>query len=269
MLISMEIEDFRRMAKDLGINWGDRYTLEKAIQKKAQPASDPIEQITMVESPTLETEVVESLLSEEPLEIGTQGKDAQSCHFCDMAKKSNNPQHKCRKCFKVVCNLKCSEQDPNSSNEMHQIHKFGHPECFSGSSFDCPYCDEKMDSQPSLQDHIDDKHTHPSFSSFSLVSNGTITDALLRCTRCPDTFENEYDLQIHMDQEDDEMLMIDEEIDAICQQQAQPSKSTKRKIDVKEQKEKKRAKKDDLNCTYCDKSFTRKDNMKRHVKTKH
>ena len=95
MLLSMEIEDFRRMAKDLGINWGDRYTLEKAIQKKAQPASDPIEQITMVESPTLETEMVESLLSEESLEISTQSKDAQSCNFCDMAKKSNNPQHKC------------------------------------------------------------------------------------------------------------------------------------------------------------------------------
>ena len=75
MLLSMEIEDFRRIAKDLGINWGDRYTLEKATySEEAQPASDPNEQITMVESPSLETEMVESLLSTELLEISVKEK---------------------------------------------------------------------------------------------------------------------------------------------------------------------------------------------------
>ena len=37
-----------------------------------------------------------------------------NCKICKDAK-----QHVCRKCFKPVCNLVCSEQDPSSINEMH------------------------------------------------------------------------------------------------------------------------------------------------------
>ena len=42
------------------------------------------------------------------------------CMLC-----KHSTQHKCTKCGKLVCNLLCSIQDPNSSNETQRQHKEG------------------------------------------------------------------------------------------------------------------------------------------------
>ena len=64
------------------------------------------------------------------------------CQLCDVAEKSGNAQHKSRLCLNVVCNLFCSIQDPNSSNQMHRIHKPGHWKCLNQGMFEYPYCEK-------------------------------------------------------------------------------------------------------------------------------
>ena len=41
----------------------------------------------------------------------------ETCDLCNVAEQSRNPQHRCRLCKNVVCNLFCSIQDPTSDNQ--------------------------------------------------------------------------------------------------------------------------------------------------------
>ena len=67
--------------------------------------------------------------------------------------------------------------------------------------FECPYCEKKLGSSKNLQDHIEAKHVHFSFSSFS---DGNLTDAHFKCRNCGKLFENEADLADHLEREDEE-----------------------------------------------------------------
>ena len=84
-----------------------------------------------------------------------------SCDLC-----SNATQHPCRICHKPVCNF-CSEQDRESSNEMHRVHVRGHPNCNTGQFFECPFCGEQVQRAYHLQNHILAYHSEQE-SSLSL-----------------------------------------------------------------------------------------------------
>ena len=63
---------------------------------------------------------------------------------------------------------------------------------------------KKFGSSKNLQDHIEAKHLHPSFSSFTLLSDGSLTDAHFKCRNCGKLFESEADLADHLEREDEE-----------------------------------------------------------------
>ena len=66
--------------------------------------------------------------------------------------------------------------------------------------FECPYCEKKLGSSKNLQDHIEAKHVH---FSFSLFSDGNLTDTHFKCRNCGKLFENEADLADHLEREDE------------------------------------------------------------------
>ena len=66
---------------------------------------------------------------------------------CELCAKST--QHACRICNTQVCNLLCSIQDPDSSNEIYRIHKYGDSRCV-GNTFDCPKCNNYFDTSDLL-----------------------------------------------------------------------------------------------------------------------
>ena len=187
----------------------------------------------------------------------------ETCDLCNVAEQSRNPQHRCRLCKNVVCNLFCSIQDPTSDNQMHRIHKPGHWICQQiQGGFDCPYCEKKVSSQRNLDDHISENHEHPSYSSFTLLSEGSLSDALFRCKNCNENFENEADLKDHMEKEDEEESFLENIF-------AQERISKKRKM-IEESSVNKKAKLDnDLTCKICNQKLSRKDNLRRHMKSKH
>ena len=61
----------------------------------------------------------------------------------------------------------CSQEDPDSSNEMQRQHKPGDPRC--STQFGCPSCEERFNTKEGLQEHIVSHHdlsmTMPSMRS--------------------------------------------------------------------------------------------------------
>ena len=99
------------MFKELGINsWGHRIKLKKAIAKLT--LSEPTDDGIMVD----------------------ENIDVNECELCKAS-----TQHRCRKCSQLVCILYCSTPNPESTNEMHVVHKPGDIRCV-GHSFECPNC---------------------------------------------------------------------------------------------------------------------------------
>ena len=82
--------------------------------------------------------------------------DCVQCKLCDSA-----TQHSCTKCLKPVCNLFCSEQDPNSSNEMVRRHKQNDPRCKTDifirsqivSNSTCALCDKVFETLEDMSYH--------------------------------------------------------------------------------------------------------------------
>ena len=118
LLLDLNRDDFRRMLKDLDINWGDRYKIEKQVglvKKSSKPiamevgtpkeiSEDVTNSVTLAEVP--------DIINEKVLGDNENGH----CTLCTQAAKQENPQHRCRRCSKVVCSILCSIQDPESDN---------------------------------------------------------------------------------------------------------------------------------------------------------
>ena len=175
LLLDLKQEDLRRMLKDLDVNWGDRYKIEKQVEMiKHGHTQNQIENVTLEETAT-ETfnYVTDSLTQEVPdtfsiivnneAESPEEDTDEVICNLCNEAAKQERPQHKCRKCAKVVCNLFCSIKDPESDNDMHRIHKRGDVRCIAENSetyssqsisFDCPKCNDVFSCNAKLQSHM-------------------------------------------------------------------------------------------------------------------
>ena len=220
LLLNLNLDDLRRMMQDLGINWRDKYKVEKQVEKKKQnpivenAPHDETTTVVLLESMegegnfTLEESIVshENILQISDTNI-TENMLKVPCELCSKAAKQKNPQHKCRKCHKVVCSILCSVPDPESDNEMHRIHKHGDDCCISEYSssqdlkFDCPKCDKEFSCNTQLQSHISQKHEgfELSFPTMSLASEGSISDIYETCQQCGKIFENELDLANHVE----------------------------------------------------------------------
>ena len=219
LLLDLHLDDLRRMLKDLEINWGERYKIEKQIDvvkkgKKTIEYETPHEMIAHVSKSAKEItiDVSNSVTLEEIPEIAHEmEKDEEEvipCDLCTKAAKQNNPQHKCRICSKVVCSILCSIPDPKSDNEMHRVHKHGDNRCVVGNTependqvitFDCPRCSEHFGCSIKLQSHIAKQHEEfeSTFPTMSLASDGSISDIYETCKQCGKVFENELDLANH------------------------------------------------------------------------
>ena len=87
-------------------------------------------------------------------------------------------------------------QDPDSSNEIHRIHKYGNSRC-AGNTFECPKCNKYFDTSDLLQNHIGDSHAQD--SSVSMVSEASSSVWMyVSCTECELKFENEGDMRHHV-----------------------------------------------------------------------
>ena len=236
LLLDLNSEDLRRMMQDLGVNWGDRYKIEKEVEQVKQNPIHIVENITLEETNApipvesmLRDDVTleETAISEEPAENILQISDVidtvnvaedilqitddidaveVQCILCAKAEKQENPQHKCRKCSKVVCSILCSIPDPESDNEMHRIHKHGDNRCLSEYSgqalmFVCPKCEEEFTCNAKLQLHITQKHGEFEvyLNTMSLASEGSLSDVYETCKQCGKLFENELDLANHIE----------------------------------------------------------------------
>ena len=171
LLMVMDLDDLRRLRSDLRISWGDQYKIEKGIlNQRAAAHTDPIESNDERTAPPSSEDlpsVSVQNISSEPSSSETAEEVSflqETCDLCNVAEQSRNPQHRCRLCSNVVCNLFCSIQDPTSDNQMHRIHKPGHWKCQQiKGGFDCPYCEKKVPSQRNLDDHISENHEHPTY----------------------------------------------------------------------------------------------------------
>ena len=144
--------------------------------------------------------------------------------------------------------------DPTTDNEMKRVHKPNHPKCipFLSSTFECLKCERKFNSPENLNVHMNSDHEEESHSSFTMWSDGSLTDALLfRCEICLNVYESWKDLEDHDD--------VQQEMNSM------PRKRKPEPII----KESEGTKKDqNLSCTLCETKFTRKDNLQRHIKNK-
>ena len=207
LLLELSKEDLRRMLSDLEIRWGDRYKIEKQVEKikNENETFEDSPEHTVIDSADDIAETVQQSAPETVIEDSLNSDDSE-CSLCAEASKQKKPQHKCRKCGKVVCNLFCSISDPNSDNEMHRVHKPGDVRCIpvsfsQGINFTCPNCDEKFTSNTRLDDHVKEYHEpfESTFPTMSLASDGSLSDIEEKCKECGKLFENELDLANHIE----------------------------------------------------------------------
>ena len=195
-LLSLKPEQFMEMVRDVGITpWGHRHKLREALDNLKETTTnddDPIEKSYQSETCNVE--------SSDSLESFPTSFSDDACDLCAEAK-----QHRCTKCVIPVCNLKCSEQDPSSDNELHRIHKRGDTRCveqFESNSMDftCPKCENTFTDVNALNEHMEREHADKlSFPTMSLASDGTISNIWETCKTCGQVFENELDLKNHME----------------------------------------------------------------------
>ena len=83
----------------------------------------------------------------------------EPCEMCQEARKSRTP-HTCKICGNVVCNF-CSDQDPESDNEMHRV--LSEPGQYSVTSttsqqLACPHCEKMVEITSKLNEHTNSDH---------------------------------------------------------------------------------------------------------------
>lgn len=190
------------MVWDIGIvPWGHRHQLRESLEVLKEksnrkdlttvdkPANASTDEPTLtieehdynsLDDPTEET--TELLVEETPTTLEAR----KDCELCD-----KSSQHHCTICGKKVCNLFCSQPDPNCSNEMMRCHLPNDPRCIS-SNFECPSCEMKFKSKTDLQKH-DLSSSMPSMISEADDSSWQ----LIACNLCDGKFDNEQDVAYH------------------------------------------------------------------------
>ena len=176
MLLDLKPDEFMNMTKDLGIDtWCHRHKLKRGIvELRNHPKM--IEQTIS----TIDESIGEQTIEQTICTIDESVREKQ-CDLCD-----NSNEHFCTLCGKKVCNIFCSEWDPNSSNEMRRKHKLNDPRC-TVINFECPTCDSKFQLQEDLEIHICSHEN--SFQMVSLVSEADDSSwKYVACNECDDRF---------------------------------------------------------------------------------
>ena len=218
MLLDLNEGEFMEMVRDIGIiPWGHRHTLRKAVENikmnNQKLANDRSNDTTnkVLEELISETSHEELLLEENSIddeelvldehsvdvdheENSLYGAGAKRWNLdCTLCKKTT--QHSCTICGHMVCNLFCSQADPDGSNEMKRQHLPGDPRC--ATQFECPSCEEKFKTKESLQEHI---ILHHDLSSTMPSMRSEAEDSTWKYVTCNDfdsVFQNEQDLLFH------------------------------------------------------------------------
>ena len=123
----------------------------------------------------------------------TEEDDPINCAVCN-----STTQHVCILCGKKVCQIFCSKQDPNSSNEYQRKHMENDPRC-TPMKFNCPFCDEEFVNKNNFDDHMNN-HNETSYEEITQLSSSE--DSLWKyslCKLCGEKFDNELDVKEHMD----------------------------------------------------------------------
>ena len=137
--------------------------------------------------------------------VPVEDETEDSCQMCQIAKSSANP-HPCRRCGTPVCSVFCSDQDPDSTNEMHGVHK-NPMKCLqaSGTTLACPHCDEMFQTTVTFKNHIKEKHPagflNVSVQSITLLSEAN--NSLWKytpCNQCGKYFYTDNDQNNHAEQ---------------------------------------------------------------------
>ena len=111
---------------------------------------------------------------------------------------NSTTQHVCSFCGKKVCQIFCSEQDPNSTNGYHRKHKDNDLRC-TPMKFNCPFCNEEFVNKNNFDDHMNN-HNENSYDEMTQLSRSE--DSLWKyslCKLCGKKFNNELDVKEHMD----------------------------------------------------------------------
>ena len=160
---------------------------------------------------------------------------------------------------------------------MERVHEYG--ETFD--LYPCEECGYRGTDITSIRKHIADNHERSETSSESLEDLGIVSLPVVTKRRR----QNLHDLiidengEIEVDDEDDEDFSWRDEL-LMLEEEDIPSKSLrhrkpvarKRKADEKAQEPKRQRMEKSTNilqCLQCDVSFTRKDNLSRHIRNKH
>ena len=145
-----------------------------------------------------------------------------------------------------------SIKDPLSDNELHRIHREGDPRCrILTHNLKCPKCDDIFNQQETLDNHLHNEHSRfTDYSELSLASDGSLSELYIKYTKCTSAFENDYDLQRHI-----ETIHTDD--------------NRKRKYSGEHEINTSKKLKDEFRCTICNIKFSRKDGLTRHNKNKH
>ena len=152
MLLELNEGEFMEMVRDIGmIPWGHRHTLRKAVENINKNNKIVIDDNSndknhsMLEEPQSKSSHEELLMEEDSIgdeelvleEYSVDENIEENSLFDVGAKKFNlncslcekTTQHRCTICGHMVCNLFCSQQDPDSSDEMQRRHLPGDPRC--------------------------------------------------------------------------------------------------------------------------------------------
>ena len=194
MLISLKSCEFMEMVKEVGIvAWGDRQKLRSKVDEIKLKLN---ENVTCNKALAYSDDEV---LDDIGTEHETLAEEFESRHFetstisgklCDLC--INSTQHRCRKCDKPVCQLFCSDPDPNSSNVMHRVHKAGDSRCIQ-QQFECPSCGETFETATGLQIHIENNHVQE--ASLRLLSFNSTSDwRYVTCRICSEQLNNEMEV---------------------------------------------------------------------------
>ena len=117
-------------------------------------------------------------------------EDPIDCAVCQ-----STTQHFCTICQKKVCVIFCSEQDPDSSNELSRVHKANDPRC-SSLKLKCHICEK--DEKSMFDSHMIN-HSETSYKDVSEISEADDSSwKYVSCDRCEENFENKADLLLHI-----------------------------------------------------------------------
>ena len=97
---------------------------------------------------------------------------------------------------KLVCNF-CTIKDPNSSNELHRVHKSNNVCYRVSSNLECLSCNSMFSTSQNLQDHIEEIHNNLAHPRVDLLLGSESVEQYVTCILCNEKLENDMALQQH------------------------------------------------------------------------